>query len=186
MNMIVKARHMDITPALQSYAEEKIGKISKILNDHQIMDVDVELSVERNPSIENNQVAEVTVWTKGPVIRAHEAAADMFAAIDLVSAKLERQVRRLKDKRVDRHNKSADMATLASADSSYLEEPAEEPTIVKTKTVEVKPMSADEAMLQMELLGHDFFVFGDERGAGVNVLYRRNDGDYGLLQPRLG
>ncbi|MBE0417881.1 MAG: ribosome-associated translation inhibitor RaiA [Coriobacteriia bacterium] len=186
MNMVVRARQLNLTPALQEYAEKKVGKISKVLNDHLIMDVDIELYAERNPSIENSQVAEVTVWTKGPVIRAREAAPDMFAAIDLVSEKLERQVRRFKGKLVDRHNKSADMATLAMAEPSYFEEPVAEPSVVKTKLVEVKPMSTDEAMLQMELLGHDFFVFGDERGDGVNVLYRRKDGDYGLIQPRIG
>lgn len=186
MNMSVRARHADLTPSLQAYAEEKVGKISRILNDTMIKDVDIELRGERNPSIENNQIAEVTVWTKGPVIRAREAASDMYAAIDMVADKLERQVTRFKEKLVDKHNRNADMATAAMASTTYLEEPVEEPSVVRTKVVDVKPMSPDEAMLQMELLGHDFFVFGDERDGGINVIYRRRDGDYGVLEPRIG
>lgn len=180
MKMIVKGRHMDITPAIRDYSEEKIGRIAKIL-DHMIMSAEVELQVEKNPSIPNAHVAEVTVYTKGHVIRAREAASDMYAAIDLVSEKLERQVRKFKTKIVDRHTKVAPMAEVTAAIG---EEPEREAEIVKTKVVEVKPMSADEAILQMELLGHDFFVFSSAETEQINVLYRRTDGDYGLLEPR--
>jgi putative sigma-54 modulation protein len=145
MEMIVKGRRMEVTPAIRDYAEEKIGRVAKIL-DSWLMSAEVELYTERNRSIEKGQVAEVTVYTKGPVIRAKEAASDMYAAIDLVSEKLERQVRKY-----------------------------------KTKTVSAKPMSTEEAVLQMELLGHDFFVYRSEDTEGMNVLYRRHDGDYGLI-----
>lgn len=179
MKMIVKGRHMDITPAIRSYAEEKIGRVAKIL-DHMIMSAEVELQVEKNPSIQNGHVAEVTVYTKGHVIRAREASSDMYAAIDLVSEKLERQVRKFKTKIVDRHTKVAPMAEVTAA----IEETEREPEIVKTKIVEVKPMSAEEAILQLELLGHDFFVFASAETEAINVLYRRTDGDYGLIEPR--
>ena len=178
MQMIVKGRRMDVTPAIREYAEEKIGRVTKILNS-QLMSAEVELYTERNKSIEKGQVAEVTVYTKGHVIRAKEAASDLFAAIDLVSEKLESQVRRYKEKTVDRHTKGVPAAAIAPAP----EEP-DEPAIVKTKTLATKPMSTDEAILQMELLGHDFFVFRSEDTEGTNVLYRRNDGDYGLIEPR--
>jgi putative sigma-54 modulation protein len=106
MKMIIKGRHMAVTDAIHDYAEEKIGRVSKIFDgDH--MTTEVELFVEKNPSIENSQVAEVTVWTKGPVIRAKEAAPDMYAAIDLVSEKLERQFRKYKGKMKDRHSARA-------------------------------------------------------------------------------
>lgn len=175
MQMIIKGRRMEVTPAIREYAEEKIGRVAKIL-DHMLMSAEVELYTERNRSIEKGQVAEVTVYTKGPVIRAKEAASDMYAAIDLVSEKLERQVRKYKTKIVDRH-KSAP----APVPAPPLVEEEAEPAIVKTKTVEPKPMSTDEAILQMELLGHDFFVFRSEDTEGTNVLYRRHDGDYGLI-----
>jgi len=180
MKMIVKGRHMEITPAIRDYAEDKIGRIAKIL-DHMIMSAEVELQVEKNPSNPKAHVAEVTVYTKGPVIRAREAAPDMYAAIDLVSEKLERQVRKFKTKIVDRHTKVTPVGEVAA---SFGEEPEREPEIVKTKTVEVKPMSPDEAILQLELLGHDFFVFSSAETDQINVLYRRTDGDYGLIEPR--
>lgn len=181
MKMIVKGRHMDVTPAIRSYAEEKVGKIAKIL-DHMIMSAEVELQVEKNPSIQNGHVAEVTVYTKGHVIRAREAAADMYAAIDLVSEKLERQVRKFKTKIVDRHTKGTPVAEITAAIDDV--EAERQPEIVKTKVLEVKPMSSDEAILQMELLGHDFFVFSSAETEEINVLYRRTDGDYGLIEPR--
>jgi putative sigma-54 modulation protein len=185
MQIIVKGRHMDVTPALHDYAEEKVGKVARIL-DHQIMEAEVELYVERNPSIEDNQVAEMTMFTKrGPVIRAKEAATDMYAAIDLASDKLERQVRKYKGKLVDRH--SGKHGNGREARERLAVPPPlpedEEPEIVKTKQVAIKPMTAEEAILQLELLGHDFFVFTSAETEEVNVLYRRNDGDYGLIEP---
>ena len=177
MDMIVKGRHMDVAPKVREYAEEKIGRIAKILNG-MLMSAEVELYSEKNPSIADSQVAEVTVYTKGPVIRAKEASSDMYAAIDLVSEKLETQVRKYKTKVVDRHTKGAPAPEPAPP---IVPEEPEEPAIVKTKSVEAKPMSADEAILQMELLGHDFFMFRSEDGEGMNVLYRRRDGDYGLI-----
>jgi putative sigma-54 modulation protein len=182
MKMIIKGRHMDVTPAIRAYAEEKIGRIAKVL-DSMIMSAEVELFTERNPSIEKSQVAEVTVYTKGHVIRAKEAAPDMYAAIDLVSDKLERQVKKFKMKIVDRH-KVAPVQIPAEPIVPEETETETEPAIVKTKIVEVKPMSPEEAILQLELLGHDFFVFSSAETEEISVLYRRNDGDYGLIEPR--
>jgi putative sigma-54 modulation protein len=176
MQMIVKGRRMEVTPPIREYAEEKVGRVAKIL-DHMLMSAEVELYTERNRSIEKGQVAEVTVYTKGPVIRAKEASSDMYAAIDLVSEKLERQVRKFKTKVVDRHTKGGP----APEPAPPIVEEREEPSIVKTKMLDSKPMSTDEAILQMELLGHDFFVFRAEDTEGTNVLYRRHDGDYGLI-----
>jgi putative sigma-54 modulation protein len=186
MNMNVKGRHMAVTPPIHDYAEEKIGRASKIL-DQDTMTVEVELYVEKNPSIENNQVAEVTVWTKrGPVIRAKEASSDMYAAIDLVSDKLERQFRKYKGKMDDRHRgkKHAPQPPPLPPIEELVPLPDEDGSIVKTKEVELQPMTHEEAILQLELLGHDFFVFeSSERANLVSVLYRRNDGDFGLIQP---
>lgn len=185
MNMVIKGRHMAVTDPIRAYAEEKIGRVSKILDGDHVR-AEVEIFVERNPSIERNQIAEVTVWTKGPVIRAKEAATDMYAAIDLVSEKLERQFRKYHEKAVDRHKNRgayhvAPEASLETVESDETEDTG--PVIVKTKAPSIKPMTADEAILQMELLGHDFFVFTSAETDSVNVLYRRNDGDYGLIEP---
>jgi len=182
MKMIVKGRHTDVTPAIREYAEEKIGRVAKIL-DSMIMSADVELTTESNPSIQENQIAEVTVYTKGHVIRAKESASDMFAAIDLVSEKLERQVRKFKTKIVDRHTKAPSLPEAISMAAAEEQQAEREPAIVKTKRLDIKPMTPDEAILQMELLGHDFFVFSSAETEEINVLYRRNDGDYGLIEP---
>ena len=175
MQMIVKGRRMEVTPAIRDYAEEKIGRVAKIL-DSMLMSAEVELYTERNRSIEKGQVAEAPFKPTRPVIRPTAAARSLSAPIDLVSEKLERQVRKYKTKIVDRHKSGP-----APVAAPPLVEEAHEPSIVKTKQVESKPMSTDEAILQMELLGHDFFVFRSEDTEGTNVLYRRHDGDYGLI-----
>lgn len=185
MAVNIRGRHMDLTTPVRDYASEKVGKALNSVSDGLIMDVDIELYAEKNPSIDNNQVAEVTVWTKGGrVIRAKMQAEEMHAAIDLVADKLERQIHKFKERLVDKHGspRVADMARVAQA-PALPNEPEPGPSVVKTKVVHVKPMSHDEAILQLELLGHDFFVFTDE-GQDINVLYRRRDGDYGLITPR--
>ncbi|MDO8963883.1 MAG: ribosome-associated translation inhibitor RaiA [Coriobacteriia bacterium] len=182
MNMIVRGRHMEVRPDIREYAEEKVGKVARILNG-QVMSIEVELYHERNRSIEKHQVAEVTIKTKGHVIRAREGSPDMKAAIDLVSDKLETQARKLKSKTVDRRTGKLSPAPVPAAAGDD-EEEATEPSIVKMKRVDLKPMSHEEAILQLELLGHDFFLFSDVDEMAVNVLYRRRDGDYGLIQPR--
>lgn len=177
MQITVKGRHMDVKPEVRDYAIEKIGRVARIL-DTMFMSGEVELYTERNRSVEKAQVAEVTVYTKGHVIRARETAHDWYAAIDLVSEKFESQVRKFKSKLVDRHTKAAPMSAAARVPDL----PGDaEPALVKSKRLNSKPMSTDEAILQMELLGHDFFVFRSEDTEGTNVLYRRNDGDYGLI-----
>lgn len=175
MQITVKGRHMDVAPAVRDYAVEKVGRVVKISN-NMLMSAEVELYTERNRSIEKTQVAEVTVQTKGHVIRARESAHDMYAAIDLMSEKLESQVRRFKEKLVDRRTKGEPMSVV-----SAMPDQSSEPSIVKTKRLATKPMSTDEAILQMELLGHDFFVFRADDMEGTSVLYRRKDGDYGLI-----
>lgn len=196
MELVIKGRHMEVRPDVRDYAEGKIAKVTKVLNG-MIMSIDVELYPERNPSIEKNQVAEVTIHMKhpGPVIRAREAATDMKAAVDLVSEKLHRQISRVKGK-LDRKHAGAEIAEAeyrAAAQFQQEEESSEEESvepataaggIVKRKTYELKPMVPEEAILQLELLGHDFFVFTSAETDAINVLYRRRDGDYGLIVPK--
>lgn len=187
MQITVAGRHMGVSDAVRAYAEEKIGKVGKI-HDSDEMQIEVKLHVEKNPAVKNRDVAEVTAYSKGIVVRAEEAAPDMYAAIDLVSEKLERQMRKYKTKLLGRRNGKTSVKTAPG--SSELpptfaldaEPEGEEPRIVRTKSVEAKPMTEEEAMMQMELLGHDFFVYRDADTEAVNVLYRRHDGDYGLIQ----
>jgi putative sigma-54 modulation protein len=181
LDMVVKGRHMDVKPDVRAYAEEKVGKVARILNGL-VMSVEVELYHERNRSIGDHEVAEVTVVTKGHILRARESAAEMKTAIDKVAAKLERQARRFKEKVVDRHAGRPAAVSSAEAEGEELEP---DRVVVKKKAVELKPMTEDEAILQLELLGHDFFLFASDETGVASVLYRRRDGDYGLLQPRV-
>jgi putative sigma-54 modulation protein len=186
MDIVVKGRRLEVSPDLKEYAEDKVGKVAHIMNGL-AMSTEIELFHERNRSIGEHEVAEVTLFTKGHVLRARETGSDMRSAIDKVAAKLERQARRYKERVVDRHAGKGATAPAAAALAPE-EEPELEvgPTIVKVKNVDLKPMSREEAMLQLELLGHDFFLFQSDETDEFNVLYRRRDGDYGLLRARLG
>lgn len=181
MKIIMKAKNLDMTPALREYAEEKVSKVEKYFD--RIMKTEIEMSVERNPKISDNQVVEVTVFTNGPVIRAKESATDMYQAIDLVSSKLERQARKAKKKMIDRSHHAKNPFKNPSLIAMEEEEVETEPGIVKTKRFPLKPMTPEEACLQMDLIGHDFFVFVNADTEETNVVYRRKDGNYGLIEP---
>lgn len=179
----IKGRHIAIAPEIEAYAREKIGRVARLV-DGPTTNIEIELFVEKNPSIRNNQVAEVTIFTKGPVIRAREASNDMHAAVDLVSDKLERRVNHMRGKLKDKHKAGPRLAAATEPFAEDEETPL--PEIVKTKVLSMKPMTTEEAILQMELLGHDFFVFKSPEDEDFNVLYRRRDGDYGVITPRIG
>jgi putative sigma-54 modulation protein len=173
----VKGRNLDINDSIRSYAERKLGKLERRLPDPRI---ELELAVERNPSIATNHVAEATIWTKGPVIRARETSSDLKASIDQLVDKLERQVKRYRQQGKSRRRRAARAAAAAEGVPVSSEEGHQ---IVKTKQFAVKPMTAEEAALQLELIGHDFFVFRNAETDEINVLYRRRDGTYGLIEP---
>lgn len=180
MRLQVKGKNVEVSDSMRTYAQEKLGKLDKHLND--AARLELELAVEKNPSIAENQIAEGTIWTKGPVLRARESSPDMRASIDMLVEKLERQARRYRDKRRARPHGRPPAAD-ASPEVTVVEEEA--PVIVKTKQFAIKPMTPEEAVLQLELIGHDFFVFQNADTTDVNVLYRRRDGDYGLIEPQL-
>lgn len=178
MRLQVKGKNVEVTDSIREYAEEKLSKLGRQLADP--TRVELELAVERNPSISANHVAEATIWTKGPVLRAREASADHKASIDQLVDKLERQVKRYREKRRRYRGSPAEVPIPDNA------VPVEaEPRIVKSKRFPVKPMSPEEAVLQLELVGHDFFVFQNAETMEVNVVYRRRDGSYGLIEPQL-
>jgi putative sigma-54 modulation protein len=185
VNLTVKGRNLVLTDAIGSYAEEKIGKLGKYLASGSRCEV--EMWAEKNPSIADSQVVEVTIFTKGPVIRAREASPDIYASIDLVFEKLERQVKKYRGKIVSRSQEGPKEALASEGFQAPegTEEPAEEvgtPLIVKTKQFMVKPMAPEEACLQLELVGHDFYVFKNAETNETAVVYRRRDGNYGLIE----
>ena len=181
MRLQVKGKNVEVSEAIRTYAEEKLGRLDRQLADP--TRVELELAVEKNPSISANHVAEATVWTKGPVLRAKEASSDMRASIDLLVDKLERQVSRYREKRQRGHRRENGRAPTAEANTHRRTTEEGGPVIVKTKQFALKPMSADEAVLQLELVGHDFFVFRNVDSDEINVVYRRHDGRYGLIEP---
>jgi putative sigma-54 modulation protein len=178
----VKGKNVEISDTLYHYAEEKLGKLDRHLP--ATTRLELELAVERNPSIAESQVAEATIWTKGPILRARESSDDMRASIDLLVEKLERQVKRYRGKRQRRQIARGAVSSSGSAEPRVASVAEPEPVIVKTKQFAVKPMTSEEAVLQLELIGHDFFVFRNVESDGVNVVYRRRDGNYGLIEPR--
>ena len=183
MRLQVKGRHVDVTDSLFQYAEKKLGKLARHLSDESRCEL--ELIVEHNPSISNSQVAEATVWTKGPVLRARESSTDMYASIDLVADKLERQVKRYRNNRTRKGAQHiASHVAPPPAEAAALPD-EEDAVIVKSKQFNMKPMPPEEAMLQLELIGHDFFVFVNADSDAVNVIYKRRDGNYGLIEPQL-
>ncbi len=179
MQLQVKGKNLDVSAAVRAYAEQKLGKLERQLDES--TRVELELTVERNPSIAHNQVAEATVFTKGPVLRAREASADMKASIDQLTEKLLRQLSHYRTKR----SRRAARGGAAAVEGVPVAEDEPEGAIVKTKQFAVKPMSAEEAVLQLELIGHDFFVFRNADSSDVNVVYRRKDGAYGLIEPQV-
>lgn len=173
----ILTRNMELTPRLSEYVERKVGKLDRYLP--MVEEARVELKVEDTRSADHRQVAQLTVRVRGTLLRAEERTNDMFASIDAVMDKMYRQIARYKGKREDRWH--------AGADELPIDEPAEERLgeIVRVKSFEVRPMPPEEAIEQMELLGHRFYVFLNANVNAINVVYRRDDGDYGLLQPEL-
>ena len=187
MKLQVKGRNIDVTDALEAYATEKLARLDRHLDE--ATQIEIELAVERNPSIAAQHVAEATVWTKGPILRAREASNDMHASIDLLADKLQRQAQRYREKRQRRQqarrgpHRGDQAAAVHLVDDVPLEQPDLDYEIVKTKQFDMKPMTVEEAVLQLDLIGHDFYVFRNAGSEEVNVVYRRRDGRFGLIEP---
>lgn len=177
MKIIVSGKNMDVTNALRDVVERKMEKLDKYF--HKDVEVHVTLSVEKN-----RQIIEVTIPFAGAIIRAEESNGDMYTSIDKVIDVLERQIRKHKTK-LQRRNHNG--KTIRFENIIPLEENKDddEPRIVKTKRFAIKPMDTEEAVLQMELLGHNFFVFRNAETDDVNVVYKRKDGNYGLIEPEI-
>ena len=189
MSITVTGRKMPVTDALREYAEEKIGNSMKVMDIDPLV-AEVVLFVEKNPANPRPAVCEVTLRTKGHIIRVEEHEEDMYAAIDVAAAKVVRQLRKYKTKVVDRKLRAADetirMAEPAAAGEldvdGLMQELAADDEVVRVKTIEFEPLTEEEALVKIDLLGHDFFSYTDRDSGMVNVLYRRDDGGYGLLK----
>ncbi len=180
MQIAVTFRHMESSEPLKAYAEEKIARVKKYIEEP--IDAQVFLSVEKKI----RHSAEVTIVAKGITIKGSEETNDMYAAIDAVVDKIERQLKRYKDK-LKMHKPSAGREravskTVIAAES--IDEGRGEPVIIRSRSFPVKPMSVEEAVMQMDLLNKDFLVFTDAVSESINVVYRRKDGNYGLIAPQ--
>ena len=175
MKYNIRGDKMVVTDAIRDYTEEKLQKLEKYFKDDDIT-ANVLTRVRGN-----SQIVEVTIPTNKFVLRSEEENEDLYAAIDLVSDKLERQIRKNKT-RLNRNIKDNFKDFNFDFDTSSEEEPKEK--IVKRKNIEMKPMDEEEAILEMELLGHSFFVYKDMDTNNICVLYKRKDGDYGLIETK--
>jgi len=181
-NITIHGRNLEITPRLREYVEKKVGKLDRYLPT--ISSARMDLAMENTRSAQHRHIAQLTIWTRGRILRAEERTDDIFASIDAVMDKMYRQIARYKGKRQDRFRAGGELP-LPEEYLEELEEEEEEARIVRVKRFEVVPMTEEEAIEQMELLGHDFFVFYNADTESINVLYRRKDGHYGLLQPQM-
>lgn len=188
MDLRLNSHNMDLTPRLRNYVEKKTGRLDRYMPN--LTEVDVDLSHENTRSAVERQVAQITIRdNRGTILRAEERSHDMFAAIDSVIDKLYRQIKRYRGKRRRRTRQQDSTMDMMMGEPLPIEEDEEEAveqSIVRYKRFIIHPMSTDEAIEQMELLGHDFFVFFNAEENGINVLYKRYDGNYGLLLPELG
>jgi putative sigma-54 modulation protein len=175
MKLILRGKDIEVTDALRDYVQKRIGKIDKYFDFDTV--AQVTLIVEHG-----EHKVEVTADINGMILRAEEATGDMYASIDMVVDKLERQIAKYKT-RINRKARQGG-GLKAMADLPKVDE-EEDMDIVKTKRFVVKPMPVEEALLQMNLLGHDFFVFINAEIDEISVVYRRKDGKYGLIEPAL-
>lgn len=174
MRITVYGKNIDVTAGMKSMLEKKMSRLDKYFNPN--VEVTATMSTQKGKNI-----LEVTIPINGTILRAEEATEDMYASIDLAVDKLEGQLRKHKTKL---EKKMKDHSSIRINFSSVEDEPrADEPSVVKTKRFPIKPMSPDEATLQMDLLGHNFYVFLNSESDEVNVVYKRKDGNYGLIEP---
>ena len=175
MKFVVSGKNIDVTEALKDRIESKIGKLSKFFNED--TEVHATLSVEKN-----RQIVEVTIPFKGIIFRTEQYNDDMYAAIDKVVDILERQIVKNKTRLEKRFKEDA--SRFENLFEKYQDSTEDEYKVVKVKKFAMKPMTQDEAILQMNLLGHEFFVFRSVDDNQINIIYKRRDGNYGMIQPK--
>ncbi len=193
MKLLIHGRNLDVTPAIRDYTETKISRAITHFGD-MVKEADVHLSVARNPRVPQ-QIVEVTMFANGTVIRAQERSENLYASIDLVANKLSRQLHRYKDRLHERshgpvhrsaRDEEAGAATLPPPGASITEglEPSVPHRGVRRKYFEMQPMDLEEALHQLEMVDHDFYVFRDAASGQIQVVYRRNHGGFGVIQAK--
>lgn len=189
MKLVIHGKNIEITDAIREYVHQKLEKAtSHYLN--VTNEIDIHLSVARNPRINEKQIAEVTVYANGTVIRAEEGSESLYASIDLVADKIARKLRKYKEKRLDKktHTKTVEVVEQEPVSQDLIgDRTAELPgEVVRTKYFAMPPMTLDEALEQLQLVDHDFYMFRNVKTNEINVIYERNHGGYGVIQPRNG
>jgi putative sigma-54 modulation protein len=187
MKLVIHGKNIEITDAIRKYVHEKLEKAaSHYLN--VTNEIDVHLSVARNPRINEKQIAEVTVYANGTVIRAEEGSESLYASIDVVADKIARNLQKYKEKRLDKktQTKTIEVVEQQPVTSDLIgdrtpELPSE---VVRTKYFAMPPMTISEALEQLQLVDHDFYMFCNAETGEINVIYERNHGGYGVIQPR--
>ncbi len=200
MDIVVKARHCEVSERFREHAEDRLSRVEKY--DQKVIRIDVEVTLERNPRQHDRAACvELTVRSRGPVVRAEACAGDKLAALDGAWAKLEARLRKAADRRRVHHgNRTPVSVAQATADLASTDEPPREetgselhrvgplvvdgdgPLVVREKTHPAEPMTLDQALHEMELVGHDFFLFVDQHSAAPSVVYRRRGYDYGVVR----
>jgi len=190
MKLVIQGKNIEITDAIHEYVHQKI---EKAVNHFQnlMTEIDVHLSVARNPRINpSKQTAEVTIYANGTVIRAEESSENLYASIDLVADKIARQLRKFKEKKQDQKT-NTQIRTVGIVDQRPVEPdligdrtPELPGDVVRTKYFAMPPMTIEEALEQLELVDHDFYMFRNAETGEINVIYERNHGGYGVIQPR--
>ncbi|MCL5950801.1 MAG: ribosome-associated translation inhibitor RaiA [Chloroflexi bacterium] len=176
MQLIVSGKNFEVSDRLKDYVEKKVGKLDRYLPT--LTEARVELTLENTKNIAQSQVVQVTLRNNGTILRGEERSSDFTAAVDTVLEKLYKQIDRYKGKR-QRARTMAGHEAVEGAEETEVEGPR----VVRTKRFRTTPMSEEEAIEQMELLGHSFFLFFNRDRGALNLVYRRNDGNYGLIEP---
>lgn len=183
MNYNIRGENIEVTPAIREYVEKKVGKLERYFNEVPDTNVHVNLKVYQGKSSK----VEVTIPMPQLVLRAEEVNEDMYAAIDLITDKLERQIRKHKTKVNRKFREQGNQREFFASNIStsvQVEEDENDLEVVRTKQFDLKPMDSEEAVLQMNLLGHNFFVYTDSESNQTNIVYRRKDGKYGLIETK--
>ena len=173
----IRGENLEVTEAIRDYVVSKLEKIEKYFQADQELDARVNLKVYR----EKTAKVEVTIPLGSITLRAEDVSQDMYGSIDLVTDKIERQIRKNKTK-IERKNRNKISKSQLFTDALVEDTDTSQPKVVRSKQIDLKPMDLEEAILQMDLLGHDFFIYVDVEDQTTNVLYRREDGDVGLLE----
>lgn len=189
MKLVIQGKNIEITDAIREYVHQKIEKAVTRFQ-YLLTEVDIDLSVEKNPRIHpSKQTAEVTIYVNGSVVRAQESNENLYASIDLVADKIARQLRKYKERRQESTREPLKTA-VALADQPVVtldlsdREPELPPQVVRTKYFAMPAMTIDEARSQLQLIDHDFYMFRNNETDEINVIYERNHGGYGVIQPR--